>query len=287
MKNPKILIPIDFSTKSKGLVRNGLQLSRLLGKDIVLLHVLNLPDFGYSYNYFNRPVGGTVPEVPAQIMEERREQTQLLYKNFIDDLNLTKVEAEKIAFKYEAGFYTAVIEHEVSKDEFDFLMLKTGEQSGFLLKYFGGINEKIVEKSVRPVWIIPEDYQINRIERILYGTDFNEKDVPVLIRLAGIAKELQAEILLVHLGQEYKDAEYRAKKKIKEVVEKTGFEKLDFRNINEENPQEILPDFAGQINADVVSVLKRDRSFFEKIFESSTTNKLLGNISKPLIVFHE
>ena len=44
---------------------------------------------------------------------------------------------------------------------------------------------------------------------------------------------------------------------------------------------------ADKMGAGAISMLKRDRSFFEKIFESSTTNKLLDGLTIPLIVFHE
>jgi nucleotide-binding universal stress UspA family protein len=50
---------------------------------------------------------------------------------------------------------------------------------------------------------------------------------------------------------------------------------------------ELLNDYALLIKADLIVVLKENKSFFERIFKSDPAKKIIKKSMLPVLVFHE
>ncbi|NJK86610.1 MAG: universal stress protein [Bacteroidales bacterium] len=87
------------------------------------------------------------------------------------------------------------------------------------------------------------------------------------------------------------DFEERVKKEgFDTIIEQTGYPNLDIKilhNRSDADTSEIIDSYASLIEANLIVVLKKNKSFFEKVFRTSTTTKLLNQSHVPVMVFHE
>lgn len=148
-----------------------------------------------------------------------------------------------------------------------------------------------VSRSVNcPLWIIPENTPYRKIDSVIYATDYQEEDVPTLMKVIDLTHFIAPEITALHITSN-PDFELRIKNAgfQKVVQNKTGYDDITVKALVERNGMDIpemIGDFAAQDRSNLVVVLKDNERFFERIFSSGTSHKIVRDTGYPVLVYH-
>jgi len=150
---------------------------------------------------------------------------------------------------------------------------------------------KIIRNIKCPIWIIAPNTRYRPFKKIIYATDYQEKDVTTIKRLIDLIQPFTVEITTLHISENDIFEEELKNAGLNEILkQKTGFDKISAKLVKNKKGRdvaEILSEEADSNYADLIVVLQENRSFIERIFKSSLTDKLIKKAHLPLLVFHE
>jgi nucleotide-binding universal stress UspA family protein len=264
-----ILVATDFSNNAKNALKYANAFAEATQHQLLLLNVYK-PSVGqYS------PVHAIIAE---ETMNEKSRCHQLLKK--LKEKILT-VPATDIVAEGEAI-------NEIIKtcniNKANFIIVGTHGASGIKKALVGSNTSKVIAKAEVPVLAIPEKYRFQKIETIVYATDFKNtlNELKVLIP---IAKLLNAKIEIVYLRYKWdKDNEQK-------VELESKIKRLSFKNIAiveqkatiEQTMTDQLKKYITKTKPQMLAMFPTDKSWFDKIFSSSKTEDLAYELKVPLL----
>lgn len=189
----------------------------------------------------------------------------------------------------EIGFAAEKAGDLVSKNNADMLVLEGQQDNGFWMQ--SSSNMDVIEKVDCPVWIIPKGESYKPFTHIVYATDYNREDTANLKKLINTFPHYSPYITALHITDSI-DFEERIKKDgfIETVQKQTDYKPLVVKALyqgEQHNLTELLNDFALKNEADLLVLLKENKSFFNRIFSKSKTRELLKITVLPVLIYHE
>ncbi|HYQ56959.1 MAG TPA: hypothetical protein VEP89_06375 [Draconibacterium sp.] len=189
----------------------------------------------------------------------------------------------------QLGLPGDVAEDLVKKKLVDMVVLHGEKDSGFWFQSSG--NMDVIEKVNCPVWVIPEGAEYKPYTEIVYATDYNREDVKSLKRLIATFPHYSPNITAFHVTDSV-DFEER--------VKKAGFEEMLRNQIDYEpllvravyqtrndNLTELLNEYTLKSKADLLVLLKENKSFLKHIFNKSKTKSIVKSTQLPVLIYHE
>ena len=281
----QVLIPIDFTEESYNTVQYGMQLAREIKRNLQLLHVIDLYEFGMNYSYPDR---APLPEISNELIEIRKTSAKESFEKLLKTLERQKDGHPNLKYSIEVGTTTKQIINRTRNKEVDFILLPGKDGNNKLNQLLNTSYYKIISQADAPVWIIPSGISFKKIQKIVYATDFNDEDIPSLKKIVRFAARSGTEIIALHVT---KDINFQLKVKQKGfqslVKEKIDYDNISIFSIASSHGITRINEFAMESGADLIVILKENRSLLEKLFTKSTTRQLTIETSLPLLVFHE
>lgn len=283
-----ILIPIEFADNNEKVVIYGANLARDLNLSLLLVHVIDvqvagpdIPQAGTGYGY--------TPQVSAEVLKQREEAAGEMLNRYVKHINSYVINPPPV---YEEILHGTNIDQIVSRsnmDDVEMVLVKEDEDHSALI---GSIDEKVASNAGCPVWIIPPDTEYRPLKQIVYATDYNHEDIETLKRLSHIAARHDSHITSVHVIDDKNFDEQIRQEGFEETIsEKVGYQGISVTSIpngsDVDGLVENLHEFAHANQANVIVILKENRSFFEKLFDKSATKKLIKTTNLPVLVYHE
>lgn len=276
---------IDETDISKELIRFAVLLGKDLNRKVHILYIQS--PLVYGANSYMGESGATVAFYPSQLHNIANEVKEKA-AGFIEEVKAGQSGIPPIEFKFYTGDASTILKEKVENKTYDMVMLQGQADQSFWLE--DSIIMNVVRKMPCPVWIIPPDSEYNPMNKIIYATDHNEEDIPTLKRLIAIVKSFDPEIIALHISD---DDEFGKKLKSEGFAailsEKTGYSKVSVKMIAEEDGKdavESLIEEAENEKSDLIVVLKENKNFFERLFNSSFTAGLVKRTRLPILVFH-
>jgi nucleotide-binding universal stress UspA family protein len=234
-----------------------------------------------------------VIDVPVAQIEANYNASAKIAREKIDKL-LLEIRDEippvtMIDYKSEIGVPSLILDDMVSGGEIDMVLLKSSPDEAFWLQT--NSNMDIIRNVLCPVWIIAPDKKYKHLSKIIYATDYLKEDINTLKRLIDLTGSFATEITALHIS-ETDDFSARIKETgFDEMLkQRAGFSNIRAKSVaNKEGRDlaEILNEEAVKTDADLIVVLKENKTFFERIFGSSFTSELIKKADLPVLVFHE
>ncbi|MGZ3776234.1 MAG: universal stress protein [Mucilaginibacter sp.] len=280
MKN--IVIATDFSANARHAVEYGFKLAGQLKENVILCNAFMVP-----------------AEIPdAGVMVWPQYDYEELFKDSSDELkeleDVLKDSAGRAGFHplvasiSEDGPLPEIINKVVTAQNAHLVVMGThGSSAGSFL--LGNHTRKMIDEAICPLLLVPSLVTVAPIKKIAFATDFKEpeKDLRVIFKLIPLLKKLNAELLLTHVYNEV-DYAYDFKKHIEgfllELSNKADYPNIYYRIVKSEKPEKGLDWLCRFGNVDVLAMVHRKHSFFDKILAGSHTQKMAGHISIPLLV---
>lgn len=184
--------------------------------------------------------------------------------------------AGPVDYSAEMTSILEVINDYVKTGRADIVVIE-GEVRQSLLKQIT-TNDNIIDEADCPVLIVPDNIVYRPFRKVIFASAFREEDIPALKELVRMLSDVSPEIKVVHVTGNPAE----------EKIKRTGFDEIlqsqtGYRNISVEylkdeknlNIGGMIKNYAVESNADLVVAMKQDRNFFEKIFSSDRTKKIL------------
>ncbi|RKD91121.1 universal stress protein [Mangrovibacterium diazotrophicum] len=146
----------------------------------------------------------------------------------------------------------------------------------------------LIEGTDHPVYAFPLESEYHPIRKIVYASDYNEKDMEVVKHLSNIARKVVASITVFHVN---KDDKYEAHLKndgFREQLEQNpALRGIEVTETKSEKIVRGIKDFSKRNYADLVVLLKENKNFIREFFGKSTTKDLVKDSPIPVLIYHE
>ncbi len=266
----KILCPTDFSNTSINAIDFAVKLSENVGDgEIEILHCLEVRN---RSDVFKKIDG---------IMADRA--TEDLH----DLVNSTKRSDPDVTLKttlFKASPKTFIPEYAL-KHDFDLIVLGSSGLNAVKDMTIGSLTETLARKATCPVLCIPPMVRFDKLESLVIGLsqDCIEK-TSLLDAMGGFFDLLGQKPLLNFAIVDSAQATHLPNAFVNSPVLK----KYEWNQANiklEGDVSSSLNNFAGEISADAVVLMHKQRSFWDRIFHRSVMKEELFHLEYPLLIF--
>ncbi len=285
-----ILVPIDFSLNSEKACKMAYNIAGHLGVKIVFLHcyinpLLHSIPFSDVYAYD--------PSLLVK-MEYAEKNANEKFQKFMTKLSKTvdKEKWEQVASEFiiKSGYPDEDILAYTEKHHSELIVMGRGGDSK-QAETMGSVAVDIIYNSSVPVFVVPEDSKTKEIKeftRVLYATNFDEKDFVVVDKLMGLLKSFNVKLICAHVGQPKGNGWDIAKLEgMKEILHKK-YENKDFecKLIVGNNILDSLQKVIDEEKVDILSLTTHKRNMISRLFNPSFARKMVFHTKTPLLVFH-
>lgn len=190
MKFDHILVPVDFSDHSGGLVSEVEWLAARFGSRVTMMHVFEIPTSWYGT--------GEVPLIDPKYFQAFAESERQRLKDYT--LKLPEDRIQRILVEGDPAWHIA---HWANDHHVDLIVMGTrglGKLRGLLM---GSVAAKVIHDVCCPVWTdamlhANTDGQQRDYKNLVCGIDITEEAIPVLRFVDALAREFGAKVHVVH-----------------------------------------------------------------------------------------
>ncbi|MEC4116037.1 universal stress protein [Myroides phaeus] len=274
----KILFPTDFSETANNALIYALRMAENQKATLFVLHAYEMPVISATAN-------------PVMVQDVYKTIELSNFENFKDQVPQIRDIAKKhnldhvpMHFILEEGFLNTILKKRVKEEDIDLVVMGTNGNSGLDKKLLGSNTANAISTLDVPVLSIPHDAIFDGIDSIAFTTLFTAQDKVTLEKILKIAKGFDATVKCVHVAT----AKDRVEASIIESW-KANYkdENIKFYIVDSNDVEKSVFEFLDTENIDLLVSVKRNRSFFEKLFTSSMTKKLSYHNYVPVLAFHE
>jgi len=181
------------------------------------------------------------------------------------------------------------MQHVVDENKIDLIVMGTKGETDSMNKVFGSIASHVVNNVKCPVLIIPKGHHQYNINEVLFATDFHFTNniAEYLAPFIQLAKEFTPFIHVVQFkkGKEPgPHVENVEEQKMENLLKDVGH---SFHFIEDGKVEDGLFEFAQKHHSDLIVIVTRHYSMWEKIFHQSLTKKVAMHSEIPVLVLHE
>ncbi len=199
-----VLCPVDFSDHSRHALAHAVQIARWFESTVTVLHVYPSPAAPPPVLFGGLP--GPIPPVepyPALTSSPERTHEETLAR--LSDFTGASATGIRLKLVARAGAPIGTILDESARLHSDLIVLGTHGHSGFEHWMLGSVTERVLRKAACPVLTVPPPVEtapgnaLKIFSRILCAVDFSEASLRGLEYALMLAKEADAEVMLMHV----------------------------------------------------------------------------------------
>lgn len=277
----KILFPTDFSDAAANAFHYALHLAKELKAELYVLHTYMQPVLAASH--------AGQPEIVPEVYENYELHQ---FENFKSHSALLRKQAEHadlgdvpLTFLFEEGTVVFNAQEIILREGINLVIMGTNRAQGFIDKIFGSNTLGVIRGVKIPVLSVPKEAKYSGIHEIIFTTLFRENDEVALAEILSLIRPFTVKIKCVYVHKEYNaDVIGIAERWRKKFEHDTlDFVFLDFK----ESIENTINLYIEEHRVDLLCVVKRNRSFLERIFTSSISNRLRIHTNTATLVLQE
>jgi nucleotide-binding universal stress UspA family protein len=273
--NKRVLVPTDFSNNAK----NAFEFAyHLFGRD-AQYDLLNC--------YYNLPSYNDMGESYINILKENSEVAMAKEFDRIKE-NYDIVEGNLNGMSLN-GFPAFGIKTACDEKTYDVIAMGTMGAAG-MKEYFIGSNTADAISNVKvPLLVIPSDAKFEGVHKMLFAADYQFIDDDQIGLAIDIAKNNSSEFLALHVQEAVSSVDEENEQRVEKIILSRKIKDLKYKFIEkpEGNIEDSIEHYVGTHKIDLMIMVKREYTFFERLFKSSHTKKMTMHTKIPLLVVHE
>ena len=289
-KERHILVPIDFSANSKKACKMAFNIASHLQVKMVFMHsyinpLIHSIPFSDVYAYDSALL------TKIEYAEKNaNENFQEFISKLADEIGKEKWKTVTTEFIIKSGYADEDILAYSNKNNSQLIVMGSAGESGET-STVGSTTVDVMYNARIPVLVVPEstpEQELKHFSKILYATNFDEKDFVALDKLMSILYPFDIKVVCAHVGQPTGDGWDLAKLNgMKDILkEKYRTETFDCRLIVGNNTLEALEQFIKDEDIDILSLTTHKRNMISRLFNPSLARKMTFHAHTPLLVFH-
>ena len=272
----KIICATDYSDNSVSALKYSYAISKLLKADVIVLHV---------FKENSKTETNLISEVKQNILHHKnriRDFRSLHLKRKFNSLNFSEVavsgsDVGKEIVRFASGIKVSMI-----------VMGACGY--GNVKEFFmGSTSKKTIEISPVPVLIIPSNFVFRGLEKVLYCSDLQLKDIYNIGKLVKIVTPVNSKIIIVHIAEKDDVMNKNLLEWFQNLLkEKVNYAKLEIQSIFSDDIFESLQNFIDQSESDMVVMMERKhKPEINYVLHRDLVKRMQSSIKLPLLSFNE
>ena len=272
----KILFPTDFSDNSEQAFPYALDIAYLLNAELTIFNSYKLP-----YSKSNLLV--------SMIDRMKEDSMKELEKLKAEALAQEKYKNLTIHLESRAGSFVSQIPKVAEGGKADYVVMGTKGATGLKEMVMGSNTIEVIQITKCPVLAVPEGAMNSKVDKIAMAVDLKKiTDVSRLEPLIEMAKICGASIQFVHVM--HPDEVDSTQDRFNQIVFLEKFASEIPSNINIITDTDIIEGLSRYMETekpDMLALLCRRHTLFERLFTQSLTTKLSFRSEIPLLVMDE
>lgn len=274
----KILFPTDYSATANNAFLYALQMCKNYEGELLILHSYapNIVSGGISSQLTEDATTGRTLGAFDFFKEKVSEMRALADANDLGSVSMK--------FILEEGELVQNIQELISKETFQMVMMGTTGNSGFENKLLGSKTVAVIKNINIPVLSIPYLSKFEGIDAVGFTTIYDDEDAAILRKKIPYTKYNNTDIYCIHV---IKDKDLKQQEEIEQW-------KAEFKNdpvffIEKSGPNIVKGIFEAieEHSIDIISCITRNKSFIDRLFETSVSEQLSYHTRIPLLTYHE
>lgn len=280
----KILVPIDFSDRSKKALEVSEKFAPIIGGKVTPFYS-HLPiselDEPYALGMSTKMYQNF--DDLEEILEDRVSQLseQVVNKKYLDKPLVMMGNAAQ-----------SIID---ISDDFDYIIMSSHGRTGFSRFLLGSVSEKVLRLSKIPVMIVENESDVGDFKKILVTTDFSENSIGAFPYAVDIAKKTGGTIDLLHVlsfDQFDDDEKDLSLRKIREerlkILEKEHFQPISDRVnskviITQGSPHEAILNHVKENKYNLIVMATVGRTGINYLMMGSTTANVVRHVKNAVL----
>ena len=276
-----LLTVIKTPGEAKGFIGYVARLANDLQFNVHLVYIQEPQE----YTMVQPPSAGIASS--AQILEKNADNAKKVLAGLIEEIKDESTKGISISYSAEIARTITVINDYISNNKAGMVILEEDEKSSFWSQ--SSSTSDIVNQAGCPVWVIPFNHPYKPFKNIVYATDYKEEDIKTLKNLIGLTYRFSPAVTALHIT-DTSDFEEKIKETgFSEIVHsKTGYQNISVISLNEKGHNSaagMINDYALEIGADLIVILKENKSFLNRIISPGETGKIIKEAGLPVLVY--
>lgn len=270
--NKTILAPTDFHEKARKAQEYALEVAARTRSELFFLHAVEEP-----YDFATR-VEETV-EAYTEVAEEKFEEILKSARQTTEYADLKTDYLIKRGRPYSTIMNT-------SKDlPADLIVMGTKGASSIKRILFGDITSNVILDSDIPVMTVPENSKKPYLDRIVFTTDYRDRDLESLQRTVELAKAFNAELQIIHVDEtDSLDTEIRFRGFKSLVKERIEFPNIEFKLIRAKRFSKGISDYVRENPVSLIVITRYKKLFLKTLLWANNTQELTYYTHVPMLV---
>jgi nucleotide-binding universal stress UspA family protein len=279
-KIKNIFVPTDFSDTSRNAYHYAKKLAMSLNATVTVLHIneyfMTSPEMAI----------GSLSEYEVIKMSEEAMLTFVANEDSADHWKMTKHPVKTQIIK--GSLVSTLVEMSKSEDTDLIVMGMTGAQD-FLGKIIGTASLDVSNKAHCPVVLVPRDAKWQRLEKIMYASNYTSATPKMMNHITDFARVVRADIHFIHVADLSSGINDGITKKIwAELFSMTDTPDLSFEVHTVSGIDEIEPlkKYAENNGIQLMAFVSKHRNFWERIIFESVSKNMALVTDIPIMVMH-
>jgi nucleotide-binding universal stress UspA family protein len=266
---PKLLFPTDFSSPAQYALDYAVDLADRLGAELTLLHTFRV----YS-------TAGMFTSVEQYLEEESATEMLKVMAYIENDLG----KDVRLTSRIMRGDPTTVIASLADEEDYDLIVMGTQGASGLEEVFTGSTTNGVIRRAGTPVLVIPDQVSFRAPQHIVLAVDEGGLSSYETVKgLVLVARAYKADVLVFHQDTGATDRGIDSSvAKLLEGIPHSFVYELDDADVSQS-----IKDYLADTGAEMLCMIRRERSFLERIFHNSITQREIFNCSVPLLVLND
>ncbi len=282
--NKHILVPINFTNISEIGLATALPIAHKIGAKITLLHVVedvNSSVFRADVDYVAK---SNSEDEHSHYMSEliRRRGRQLL--DFATTINAGEM---RIDTALRFGSFEDAMDNYVEENQVDLIVMGTSGETSISEIFVGSHASQTIRASGIPVLAAKDYYLTTGLEKILLLVDSDEYDEKSVTLLKKILDLLHLQVTVGHVKEdEYENAHF-IRNLLFSFEEEYGIKVDKVTVIPHGDKVEEIQKYVDENNISLVATVSKGHFGFIRLFQTSTTEKLINELDRPVLTVVE
>lgn len=278
----RILVPTDFSLTAEKAFHLALDLAKRSDGTVILYHIYTPLENPFVSTEKTRKMYNATTE--ANIVK----RLQRLNKKVNGDdgaVPVSTIVGREPLIDNILGFAE---DHHI-----DLIVMGTQGATGLKKQIIGSVAARVVERTDLPVLLVPEKYELHKPQQFVFATNFSHTDKHALTKVGEMAKLFGADTTVLHFINAYntpadkKEQENNFDTYAHHLQKEMQDYKIRFHLLEVASVTEAMENLDRKFPYDVMSMVRRNKTFLEKLFMKSFTQDMAFVTRKLLLVIPE
>lgn len=289
MKISKILVPTDFSEEANNALEVAVGIARVSGAEIILLHVIDIPDDG-------RDVSSGIGSIGASDQKDEHSLHSMYIHRLLE---ITKSDIEEIKNRYgdvrirehmEFDSKARNLTEFILPADADLIVMGSRGASGIEEIIIGSNTEKVIRMAKSPVLTVKSPPKQVNFKNIVFASNFHDVSQKAIDNLKAVQELFGATIHMVKIittASAFADEDEPTRAHIRSFAKTYGFEHFTANVFHHLNVDEGIREFARNLGADLICMTTHGRSGFAHFLLGSVAEDVANHAVRPVLTFNE